>query len=376
MNHYSKTILFLPFLQIPSGHHQVAHSLMEGISSNHPELDCKKVEILSYSYGKVESLVSGTYLNWIRTFPGFYNWLYQVSVYKNVERDKKYRLYEVLFLAHIRKMVKEIQPSCIICTHSLPSYMLNHLKEKGEVNIPVINVYTDFFIHRFWGIHHVDFHFVSSLHMKELLQKKGIKEEQIYITGIPVHKDILKVKTQVRKSPSSLSILITGGNLGVGAIGDLIDSIGTEGKITYYVLCGKNKTLYQRVRNLANNNIIPLQYMESRTEMDKLYDKVDGILTKPGGVTVSEGIIKRKPIFIYDALPGQEIINLEELQKLGVVFCLNNWKDKQNSLENQLISFFENAGHCESMQTHMSDYHNQLTVMEPAEIVNQLINNY
>ncbi|WVX84143.1 hypothetical protein R4Z09_14775 [Niallia oryzisoli] len=50
--------------------------------------------------------------------------------------------------------------------------------------------------------------------------------------------------------------------------------------------------------------------------MNDLYNQIDTILTKPGGVTISESReshFKRKPTLIYDALPGQEEINLQHL---------------------------------------------------------------
>ncbi|HDR7315640.1 TPA: UDP-glucuronosyltransferase, partial [Bacillus cytotoxicus] len=181
-----KKILFLPFLQIPSGHYQVANALIEGIQNDQLHIKCDQVDILSYSYGKVEAFVSSIYLKWIKTLPNLYNKIYKNFVYKNEEEQKRYRLYEILFVPFMRKLIKEKQPDLIVCTHALPSYILNYLKEKGELKIPVINVYTDYFIHQGWGITHIDFHFVPSHYMKEFLQNKGIHNEQIFITGIPI----------------------------------------------------------------------------------------------------------------------------------------------------------------------------------------------
>ncbi|WP_077624243.1 MGDG synthase family glycosyltransferase [Sediminibacillus massiliensis] len=370
----SKTVLFLPFLQMPSGHHQVADSLMTGLKNQLPHLHCKKLEILSYSYGRTEALVSGIYLNWIRYFPASYNWLYRGSVYKKAALPGKFRFYELLFLTHMKKLVEEIQPDCIICTHALPSYMLSQLKTRDQLSIPVINVYTDYFIHRFWGISHIDYHFVSSLGMKNLLLQKGVKEHQIYCTGIPVHQDIQVIQDWERKQDKSLlSILVTGGSLGVGAITELIGRLSPGGKITYYVLCGKNKALFQSIKNRNNPFLIPLPYIESRKEMNDLYDMADGILTKPGGVTISECLVKHKPIFIYDALPGQEMINLEQLQTLGLIFLLDNWRRMTSPLDEVLLAFYENNSKWNNHRSSLSAYHQQLEPLGAAEIISKLI---
>lgn len=369
-----KTILFLPFLQIPSGHHQVAHALMEGIQKDQFNIKCDQVDILSYSYGRIEALVSNVYLKWIKEFPDFYNWIYQNSVYKNVEENKRYRLYELLFVPFMRRLIRDKQPDLIICTHALPSYILNYLKEKGELKTPVINVYTDYFIHSCWGIKHNDFHFVPSHHMKEFLKKKGVNDEQIFITGIPIHNKIKKQKEYIMNTASSAwSVLITGGSLGVGAIEDLIHQIGTETKIHFYVLCGKNDKLYYKLQQLQRDNITPLKYITCREKMDKLYDQIDAIVTKPGGVTISESLFKRKPIFIYHVLPGQEEINLQQLKKLGVIFHLNKWKDEKNTIEEQLHSFFQNKNQFQHYQDRITEYHRQLITKEPSQIIKELI---
>jgi processive 1,2-diacylglycerol beta-glucosyltransferase len=370
-----KTILFLPFLQIPSGHHQVANALMEAIQKSQPTIKCDKVDILSYSYGKMEGFVSNIYLKWIQAFPDLYSWIYQSSVYKNVEKNKRYHLYELLFITFMKRLIKEKQPDLIVCTHALPSYMLNYLKEKDELQTPIINVYTDYFIHRFWGIKHIDFHFVPSHHMKEFLKNKGIKDEQIFITGIPIHQNIKKQEGQAVKvsSPPSLSVLITGGNLGVGAIEDLINKIVMEKNIHYYVLCGKNEKLYQKLQTLQKDHITPLTYITCRSKMNDLYDQVDTIITKPGGVTISESLFKRKPIFVYHALPGQEEINLQQLKQLGVIIHLNKWKDEKNTIEEQLYTFFQNQNQVQQYQDRMTDYHHNLIAKEPSQIIEELM---
>ena len=58
--------------------------------------------------------------------------------------------------------------------------------------------------------------------------------------------------------------------------------------------------------------------------MNELYSMADAIITKPGGVTISEALKKGLPIFIHSALPGQEEINLKLLKKLKLVHELND----------------------------------------------------
>lgn len=365
-------ILFLPFLQIPSGHHQAATALMDGVKQIRPEIVCEKIDILSYSYGGIERLVSNVYLNWIDALPGLYNAIYKNAVYKNTEKTKRYRLYEILFLSFMKKLIKKTKPDLIVCTHALPAYMLNYMKKNGDLKTPVINVYTDYFIHRFWGVEQIDFHFVPSVRMKHFLYQKGVNAEQIYITGIPIHTKIRKQRQPLALTKQGVyNVLISGGSLGVGAIWELIQKLAeTEPPypIQFKVLCGKNQQLCARIKAMQKPHIFPLPYIDCKEEMNHLYEKTDAVITKPGGVTVSECLFKRKPIFIYNALPGQEKINQQQLTNLGLVYKL-----EPSDIYGQLFSVLGNINELNRYQEQVENYHSNLHLIEPHDIIAELL---
>ncbi|MBM7691171.1 UDP-N-acetylglucosamine:LPS N-acetylglucosamine transferase [Peribacillus deserti] len=370
----NKKLLFLPFLQIPSGHHQVADALMEAFNQAHPHIETAKVDILSYSYGRLERLISNVYLKWIHAFPSLYNMIYRISVYKSRDEQKRYRLYEFLFMPFMKRLLRESKPDFIICSHALPSYLLSRIKEQDGLPIPVLNVYTDYFIHNIWGIKHIDHHFAPTLELKQHLINNGVKAERIYVTGIPIHQDILRnyKKIEPLKPSSALNILISGGSMGAGQLEKLIKKISTYNDTHYYVLCGKNKSLYRKLTERKERNIIPLEYISCRKKMGELYDMMDAVITKPGGVTISECLHKRKPMFVYHSLPGQEKINMETLRNMGLVLSLENW-ESDTSIEEQLISILNDPVHYQEFQDQINLYHLQLHPMLPSKIIEDLL---
>lgn len=86
--------------------------------------------------------------------------------------------------------------------------------------------------------------------------------------------------------------------------------------------------------------IEPIPFVSCRKMMNALYEQADAVLTKPGGVTVSECLRKRLPIFIYGALPGQETYNLFHLHAQRVVIDLTEKKRVVNKWEEWLGDFF------------------------------------
>ncbi|WKB36272.1 hypothetical protein QS257_03495 [Terrilactibacillus sp. S3-3] len=164
----------------------------------------------------------------------------------------------------------------------------------------VINAYTDFFMNDIWGREGIDYHFVPNQQVKEQMVKHyGIDERKIMVTGIPVHETFLK-PDKVKEKGRKKKVLIAGGSSGLGNIVGFIKHTKHSGLFEYVILCGKkNHHLYETIGQMHLPHVKALPYISSREEMNNLYNSVDAIVTKPGGVTVSEALKKGLPIFIH-----------------------------------------------------------------------------
>ena len=330
-----KKILFLPLLQMQSGHHKVAEALMDMLKNHTNGITFKKIDLLSYTNGSIGKMITNGYLTWIRYAPETYNLVYKNFFYAPPTKEHSFKWYQYIFLKKMEQLLAEENPDLIVCTHGFPSYLLSQLKRKGKCDIPIINVYTDFFINNVWGKKGIDFHFIPSQEVKEkLIRENQISKERIIVTGIPVHEEITKNSYRPNQK-SRLKLLISGGNSGLGGILKLSDELKQSSHFDFLVLCGKNQNMYDEILSWDLEHIKPLPYLSSRSEMNKLYDEVDAIVTKPGGVTISEALRKRLPIFVHSALPGQEEINLKYLKDKGLVFELS----QKNRLKNNCLVY-------------------------------------
>ncbi|SFA88619.1 UDP-N-acetylglucosamine:LPS N-acetylglucosamine transferase [Lentibacillus halodurans] len=347
--------LFLPFMQIPTGHHHVADALMTEIQSFHNNIVCDKVDILSYSYGRMEKVISSAYLNWIKFFPDSYDWLYRRTAYSKTPLHNRQYLYEAMFIYFFKRLTSRHNASILFCTHALPSNIASVLKMKKQLPPVTVNVYTDFFINGVWGIDGIDYHFAPTLAVKKYLMEKGVRPERIYVTGIPIDQAFQTGHGNEKTKDGVMKVLVTGGSLGVGSLKRLLRTLKSD-NIHYFVLCGKNEALYQELHRNHRKTVTPLPYIANKTEMNMLYDQVDAVLTKPGGVTVSECLMKRKPIFLYNPLPGQEKINAEQLKQMGVAISA----DMDENLEEQLWDFFTDVHKQKMYGEKINAYHHNL----------------
>jgi UDP-N-acetylglucosamine:LPS N-acetylglucosamine transferase len=348
-----------------SGHHQVAESLMDLLKNYTDNITLKKIDLLSYTNKSLEKVITNGYLNWIRYAPETYNLAYKSFFYVPPTKKHSFKWYEPLFLKKMEQLLAEEKPDLLVCTHGFPSYLLSKLKMKGKCDLPIINVYTDFFINSVWGREGIDFHLLPSQEVKGKLSRKlQLPNQQLIVTGIPVHQEM--TKTLIRKKHRErLKVLLSGGNSGLGGILKLAEELKLSTSLDFFILCGNNKKLYDEIHSWGLDHIKPLSYLSSRSEMNLLYEDVDAIISKPGGVTISEAIRKRLPIFVHSALPGQEKINLRYLKNQKLVFEL----DQKTPLENQLLSVLTDQEKMNGWEHAIDSYRRGIELEKPEKIV-------
>lgn len=360
-------ILFLPFLQMPTGHHTVADALIRSLENRIDNVVCQKIDFFSYADKLLEKAFRLTYLTWIDHSPQTFVWLYRHFVYPS-KSNKHFNWYEIKFLDKMSALLNEEKPDLIICTQAFPSFLINRLRCSGISTPPVINVYTDFFINNLWGIESIDYHFVPDEWIKtELATKHGINPKNIFVTGIPI--DECFTPRRKYKSSPPYHILISGGSGGLGDIQTLSNNLLHSKDYYFSVLCGNNKKLYKEVFSLRSNHIKPLSYISSRETMNALYNESQAIITKPGGVTLSESLYKRLPIFIHSSLPGQEEINKDYLQHKKLIYDL----DHNRNLIEQLDDFFQNNNEQDLYHIRVNDYLDQIQYFAWQKIVEIII---
>ncbi|KKK39402.1 hypothetical protein WQ57_04030 [Mesobacillus campisalis] len=348
-------VLLLPFLQMPSGHHQAADAVSAYIRDLDNQAVIKKVDIFKYTSRLAEQFTTSLYLKAIRMAPAIYSRIYQYNACTPKDAGRRFFLYEGFFLKSMKRLLQEENPDLIVCTHCLPSYLLNRLKMIGMLRVPVVNAYTDYFINNVWGVSDIDLHLTPSHAMRDELMHKGVSSERVAVTGIPVHPEMTRENDGGERAGTPFQVLVSGGHLGVGPVEELFDAASLSGRITYVILCGKNKGLYERIAGMGSPFLQPIPYVSLRSEMNRIYNQADLVLSKPGGVTISECLRKQVPLCLLKALPGQEEKNREYL--LGERLAIEM---KPGAMEEQLLRFLEDEAEREAMEVRLGRYSNEL----------------
>jgi processive 1,2-diacylglycerol beta-glucosyltransferase len=121
----------------------------------------------------------------------------------------------------------------------------------------------------------------------------------------------LEARLQLGLDPNRPVVLIMGGGTGLGPLEQIVEELKGFTWIQFVVLTGKNHNLYQRLKKKHDCPHILIEAF--RRDVALFMSAADLLVTKPGGLTISEAIAKRLPMFLFEAFPGQEEANQQYL---------------------------------------------------------------
>ncbi|GAB6169210.1 glycosyltransferase [Clostridium carnis] len=241
----------------------------------------------------------------------------------------------------ILKLINSINPDVILLTHPFAVSILGSLKRKG-LNIPTMVIVTDFKAHSTYLDNKIDAYITASKSTKDDLIKKGIKEEIIYPLGIPVKDEFSEHRFGVActKTDNYFNILLMSGSMGLKNISYVLNELlNNENKLRITVVCGNNMNLKESLLKKHKHVIKDkkLHILGFSKDIDTLMEYSDLIISKPGGLTVTEAIMKNLPLLIPFAIPGQETQNVDFLTSNGYAIYVDNLLEI-NLIINKFIS--------------------------------------
>jgi processive 1,2-diacylglycerol beta-glucosyltransferase len=313
-------------------------------------LNCGTFDILDFSPPIVKSIYSLGYRFVVKKASYLWAILFEIS--------KFFIFRKILFLFHIvifrsfLKFLLIVRPKIVISTHFFCSPLVSLYKDRLDLkNLVLI---TDLGVHPLWIDKGVDTYFVGLEETRLNLIKKGIPQDKIVVSGIPLREgfwrkpkpSLLRERFSLEDKPSLLFFSSDMGNIPFlkKAIDDLI------GDFNLFVIYGRDKKLREFFRHKVIPSLKAFPYYENIWEIMNL---ALAIITKPGGLTVFEALILKKPLLFTHYIWGQEKANMEIVTKLGVGFFTRDYqalkkkiyylKDNPQAIESKSPSSLKDA---------------------------------
>jgi processive 1,2-diacylglycerol beta-glucosyltransferase len=238
--------------------------------------------------------------------------------------------------------------------------MCAYLKKKNKINCKLATIMTDFHIHNQWLYlpDFVDYFFVSNSQMKHDIIEHGISENKVFITGIPVspkfqnefNSDEIYDEFWLDKNKFTI-LFFGGGEFGLGrntAFMALKAIIRLLKDVQVVAISGKNKKMYKKFNDLIDktNSSDRIKILEYTEKVPELMAISNCVVTKPGGLTISESLTSHLPIFIINPIPGQEEENSEFLVNSGCAI----WIKKEDNIARILKNLSRHPEQLEEMK--------------------------
>ncbi len=228
------------------------------------------------------------------------------------------------FLASLRAS----PPSAIVTTHFFPADVAATAKRAGWLKSPLIVVITDLAPHRFWLAPQADLFVVATPRTAEICEARGVPRERLRVIGIPVAPRFANVPSQADAvtrlglDPSRRTVLLASGGMGVGPLPQLLRAMlgeVAEGAVPtqFAVICGENRELAEQLHRQTRDAPAPVRVLGFVDNMPEWMAAADIMVTKAGGLTITEALAVGVPMVLTGNIPGQEQMNAEYAARHG-----------------------------------------------------------
>lgn len=254
--------------------------------------------------------------------------------------------------------IEQFRPDSILCTQFLPSEVLAAWRESGRVKIPVATVVTDFAIHPIWVHRGMDRYFVAAESSKEELVDTGlVPESKIEVTGVPIDPKFARpiaaadARRELGLDPDSSRpvFLLMGGGFGWGPIETMLEVVmELPNNVQALVIAGRNERLRTRLLEKTTADRARIQIHGFTDRVEVFLAASDLLLSKSGGLTVSEAMAMGVPMLVFRPLPGQEDRNCDFLQESGAAIRVHDYEE----LHFRLMRFLHQREILDEMKQH------------------------
>lgn len=314
------------------GHHATAKAVSDQLESMGATVET--FDIYEYINGVIKETIDKGYLFTSKHTQE----LYRISYLLAENGGKGYfatpipavRAINRLGASKFLRTIRAFDPDVIVCTHIFAAQLCDVLKRKGRLGVPTIGIVTDYTLHPYWEkVPRIEYIVTASELLDYRCVKKGISTERILPCGIPIHPKFNRqlsredAAAQLGIDPTRPTVLMMGGSMGYSDNEDIIARLDrTTLPLQLLVVCGRNEKQYREMCALAEKperkdkcTLLPYGFVNN---VEVMMSAADCIITKPGGLTVSEALAKHLPMVLVNPIPGHEERNVEFLMNNGM----------------------------------------------------------
>ncbi|NJP05229.1 MAG: galactosyldiacylglycerol synthase [Chloroflexaceae bacterium] len=305
---------------VGAGHKRAAQALAKAFETTYPG-EVRVEDVLDHTPRLFRRAYVRSYLKLTDQAPLLWGYFYTstnedpelAEVSNNIRKAV-----EGIGTAGLNKLLKSFQPDVIICTHFLPIELLVKLRRKARFTHPVYCVITDYGAHTFWTYTEIDGYFVATKQVREQLMQRGVSRLIIHESGIPIDPEVTcdKQRDVLRKHyalPFDTPVItLFGGGMSNEHVRVIAEGLLRSDQAGLLVIvAGRNETLVESLADLVPGPNMGVRVLGFISYVDDLIVSSDLVVTKAGGLIISEVLARGIPLVVIEPIPGQEEWNAD-----------------------------------------------------------------
>ncbi|MCO4330894.1 diglucosyl diacylglycerol synthase [Staphylococcus hyicus] len=301
-----------------NGHIQVTNSIVEQL--NNLKLD--NLSVISHDlFLEAHPILTTVTKKWYINSFKYFRRMYKAFYYSRPD-DLDKCFYKYYGLNKLLNLLLKEKPDLILLT--FPTPVMSVLTEQFNMNIPIATVMTDYRMHKNWITPNSARYYLATDDLKAEFENIGVPTDTIKVTGIPISEkfesmiDTTDWLLQHQLDPNAQTILMSAGAFGVSkGFDQMIQRILDESPNAQVVMvCGKSKELKRQLSSTFKDNpkVCILGFTKHMNEWMACSQMM---ITKPGGITISEALTRQVPMIFLNPAPGQELENAYYFEEKG-----------------------------------------------------------
>ena len=220
--------------------------------------------------------------------------------------------------------IESFNPELIVAVEVAACEMAAIARRMGPTKAPILSVITDYESEPIWVQPEVAGFTVPDEHVRAEMISWGAPADRISICGIPIDTafDVLHNPKATRLrygiSDSAPMVLLMGGGMGPTRMDQVVERLGESHTPMHIVaVAGKDKRTLRRLERLKVKAPVSLRVVGWTNEVAALMQAAQILVTKPGGLTISEAALCSLPVVFFDPIPGAEFVNAKRMVDAG-----------------------------------------------------------
>lgn len=307
------------------GHKKAAFALLETLKKNARPVEVEIADVMEYSNALYRFLYLRMYVLLMGRAKWLWGKLYGFSnnlLWERITGPLR-GIIDYFSLPGLGEDILQKRPDAVIATHFLLPSIARKLRKKG-VRSRLYTVITDYGPHLWWLSEALDGYFVGSDSVKSALETLGVAPGRITVSGIPVSgdftavRDIARIRSTYDLDPDRKTVFIMSGGFGVGPIKQMLLSLNKcNSDIQVIAVCGHNRRVKEDIEKIQSELVYPAMILGFTDRVPELMSVSDVMISKAGGISVTEALNARLPLVLFGSIPGQETWNEQLLVKEG-----------------------------------------------------------